>query len=104
MDWGNFVYIDNNYNNYSNFIKDEYDDQIIKNYDYNNLLYKKYLDENMNTLDELEYLYDNNPYQYHYSLFERNEYMFINIIYACIYNSWIFKRLSCIFEKKTRVY
>lgn len=105
MDWGNFVYIDNDYNNYSNFIKDEYDDQIIKNYDYNNLLNKKYFDEKMNTLDELESFYENNDYQYHhYSLFERNEFMIIHIIYACIYNSWIFKRLSCIFGKKTRVY
>lgn len=105
MDWGNFVYIDNDYNNYSNFIKDEYDDQIIKNYDYNNLLNKKYFDEKMNTLDELESFYENNDYQYyHYSLFERNEFMIMHIIYACIYNSWIFKRLSCIFGKKTRVY
>lgn len=110
MEWGNFVYIDNDYNNSSNFMKDEYDEQIMNNnnvmdhYDYYKLNNKNYT-EYINKLDEIESLYENGDYQYyHYSIFERNEFMFMQIIYACIYNSWIFKRLSCIFGKKTRVY
>lgn len=110
MDWGNFVYIDNDYINCSHFMKDEYDEQIINNnnfmdhYDYYNFINKKH-NENMNKLDELESFYENGDYQYyHYSIFERNEFMFMHIIYACIYNSWIFKRLSCMFGKKTRVH
>ena len=97
-EWGNFIYIDNDYVNENIFLKDIYfneNNDFDKN-DFENNNFDKNDFEN-NNIEESDYNVNN------LNIFEQ-KYLLLNIIISCFQNNFIFRKLSRIFSVKSRIY
>lgn len=92
-EWGNFIYIDNEYVNENTFLKDIYFNEN-NNFENNNLENNNF--EN-NHFEESDYNVNN------LNIFEE-KYLLLNIIISCFTNNFIFRKLSRIFSIKSRIY
>ena len=92
-EWGNFIYIDNDYVNENIFLKDIYFNEN-NNFEDNNFEDNNFEDNNF---EESDYNVNN------LNIFEQ-KYLLLSIIISCFQNNFIFRKLSRIFSVKSRIY